>query len=117
MEALVYRTLAEHDPKAAPLAQQHATLALDLRPSKGRERSSVFDHLSLASASWIAGQPDEAQMQAKMALALIRDTSSYRTWDRLREMYRLTHRYKGMPEVADLREQIRLALPRQKQIV
>ncbi|AXI76636.1 DNA-binding protein NsdB [Peterkaempfera bronchialis] len=114
MEALVYRTLAEHDPKAAPLAQRHAKLALDLRSKNGRERSTIFDRLSLASACWIAGQPDEAQVQAKMALALIRDTSSHRTWDRLREMYRLTQQYKGLPEVADLREQIRQAVPQQR---
>ncbi|WP_055590642.1 DNA-binding protein NsdB [Peterkaempfera griseoplana] len=114
MEALVYRTLADHDPKAAVLAQRHARLALDLRAEQGFERSNVFDHLSLASACWIAGQPDEAQVQAKLALALIRDTSSHRTWDRLREMYRLTQRYKGLPEVADLREQIRLAVPQQR---
>jgi hypothetical protein len=114
MEALVYRTLAEHEPKAAQLAQRHARLALDLRAEQGFERSNVFDHLSLASACWIAGQPDEAQVQAKLALALIRDTSSHRTWDRLREMYRLTQRYQGLPEVADLREQIRAAVPQQR---
>ncbi|MFF4651553.1 hypothetical protein [Streptomyces sp. NPDC001380] len=114
MEALVYRTLAEHDPKAAPLAQRHARMALDLRAKEGMERSTAFDRISLASAYWIAGQPDEAAVQAKLALALIRDTSSHRTWDRLREMYRLTQRYKGLPEVADLREQIRLAVPQQR---
>ena len=114
MEALVYRTLADHDPKAAPLAQRHARLALSLRESRGLERSTAFDRISLASACWIAGQPDEAQVQAKMALALIRSTSSHRTWDRLREMYRLTQRYKGMPGVAELREQIRLAVPQQR---
>ncbi|MFJ6215927.1 hypothetical protein ACIQGZ_21715 [Streptomyces sp. NPDC092296] len=114
MEALVYRTLAEHDPAASALAQQHARLAISLRPEQGRERSNVFDYLSLASACWIAGQPEEAQVQAKMALALIRDTSSLRTWDRLREMYRLTQRYQGLPEVAELREEIRQADPRQR---
>lgn len=114
MEALVYRTLAEHEPRAAQLAQRHARLALDLRAEQGFERSNVFDHISLASACWIAGQPDEAQVQAKLALALIRDTSSHRTWDRLRAMYRLTQQYKGMPEVADLREEIKLALPEQR---
>jgi hypothetical protein len=111
MEALVYRTLAEHDPKAVPLAQRHAQLAMKLREAKGFERSHIFDRLTLASACWIGGQPEEAQVQAKLALSAIRDTSSHRTWDRLREMYRLTQRYRALPDVADLREEIRSAMP------
>jgi hypothetical protein len=38
--------------------------------------------------------------------------SSHRTWDRLREMYRLTGQYAGYPKIVDLREEIKLALPK-----
>jgi len=38
--------------------------------------------------------------------------SSRRTWDRLREMYRLTAQYAGYPKIHELREEIRLALPK-----
>lgn len=111
MQALVYRTLAEHDPAAAPLAVRHARAAIALRQKTGRERSALLDRITLASVHWISGEPDEAQVQAKLALASINDTSSKRTWDRLREMYRLSTRYRGLPEVAELRDRIHAALP------
>jgi hypothetical protein len=38
--------------------------------------------------------------------------SSHRTWDRLREMYRLTAEYSGYPKIHELREEIQLALPK-----
>ncbi|MEZ0093333.1 hypothetical protein [Streptacidiphilus sp. EB129] len=110
MEALAYRTLAEHDPSAAPLAQYHAQQALDLRVN-GHERSKLFDYLSMASACYIANRPDEAGNYARMALNSTREMSSHRTWDRLREMYRLTGRYDQLPEVQALRAEIRGALP------
>ncbi|AUG81357.1 hypothetical protein CFP65_6714 [Kitasatospora sp. MMS16-BH015] len=117
MEALVYRTLAEHDPGAARLAEQHARLALELRERTGMERSTLFDRITLASVYWISGEPDEAQVQAKLALALIGQTSSTRTWDRLREMYRLSGRYQGEAGVAELRAQIEGAMPRRRRPV
>lgn len=110
MEALVLRTLAEHDPSAAPLARHHAERALALREGEHR-RSRLFDHLSMASACYIADRPGEAGAHAKLALALTREMSSVRTWDRLRQMYRLTNRYRGVPEVDDVRDQIRRAVP------
>jgi hypothetical protein len=117
MQALVYRTLAEHDPGAARLAEQHARLAIELRPANGRERSALLDRITLASVYWISGEPDEAQVQAKLALASINHNSSMRTWDRLREMYRLSGRYQSLPEVAELREEIDAALPDRRRVV
>ncbi|GAA1069279.1 hypothetical protein GCM10009665_76500 [Kitasatospora nipponensis] len=111
MQALVYRTLAEHDPRAAGQATQHVHSAMRLRARQGKERSTVLDQLTLASVNWIAGEPDEALVQAKLALAAIGDTSSHRTWDRLREMYRLTGRYQDLPRVAELRAEIQAAVP------
>ncbi|MDH6136474.1 hypothetical protein P3T37_005902 [Kitasatospora sp. MAA4] len=111
MQSLVYRTLAEHDPGAARLAEQHALEAMRLRAAQGRERSAVLDLLTLASVYWIAGEPEEALVQARLAVGSIGYTSSHRTGDRLREMYRLTGRYQGMAEVARLREEIRAAVP------
>ncbi|MER7400239.1 hypothetical protein ABT381_32550 [Streptomyces sp. NPDC000151] len=113
MQALAYRTLAEHDPKAAKLAQGHARQALALRRD-GYQRSQIFDYLSLASALFIANDPEQADRYARLALVSIGENSSHRTWDRLREMYRLTGQYADYAKVQDLREEIRLALPKQK---
>jgi hypothetical protein len=110
MQALAYRTLADHDPSAAVPAQYHAKKALELRDN-GRERSMIFDYISLASACFISNDPDEAERYARLALLSMRETSSQRTWDRLREMYRLTGRYADCSNVQDLRVQIQQALP------
>ena len=110
MQALAYRTLAEHDPSVAKTAEKHAKEALRLR-EKGRERSKIFDYISLASACFIADDPEQADRYARLALVSIGNTSSHRTWDRLREMYRLTGRYAGYSRIEDLREEIEHALP------
>ncbi|SEO51650.1 DNA-binding protein NsdB [Actinacidiphila rubida] len=113
MEALAFRTLAEHDPAAATQAQYHAKQAITLRAG-GHERSMIFDYLSLASACFIADDPEQADTYARLALLTIGQTSSHRTWDRLREMYRLTGRYADYPRIQDLREEIETALPRKR---
>lgn len=112
MQALAYRTLAEHEPSAAAEAQLHAKQAIALRGG-GHERSMIFDYLSLASACFIADEPEQADTYARMALLTIGQTSSHRTWDRLREMYRLTGRYADQHRIQDLRQEIESALPRQ----
>ncbi|MCX4977190.1 MULTISPECIES: hypothetical protein [unclassified Streptomyces] len=111
MQALAYRTLAEHEPAAAATAQRHAKEALKLRES-GRERSQIFDHISLASACFIADDPEQADRYARLALTSMGANSSHRTWDRLREMYRLTGQYSSYPKIHELREEIELALPK-----
>jgi hypothetical protein len=111
MEALAYRTLADHEPSAAAQAQVHAKQAIQLRVSTGRERSMIFDYLSLASACFIADDPEQADRYARMALLTIGQTSSHRTWDRLREMYRLTARYAGQSDIQDLRREIETTMP------
>ncbi|MFD7293681.1 hypothetical protein ACFV9W_10360 [Streptomyces sp. NPDC059897] len=111
MQALAYRTLAEHDPSAAVIAQRHAQEALALRAG-GRDRSKIFDHLSMASACFIADDPEQADRYARLALNSMGSNSSHRTWDRLREMYRLTGHYADYPKIDDLRQEIKLALPR-----
>ncbi|MFI1968772.1 hypothetical protein BLA24_12065 [Streptomyces cinnamoneus] len=111
MQGLVYRTLAEHEPSAAAIAQRHAKAALDMREN-GRQRSTIFDHISIASACFIDDDPEQADRYARMALLTIGDTSSHRTWDRLREMYRLTAKYSGYPRIEELREDIQRALPK-----
>jgi hypothetical protein len=110
MQALAYRTLAEHDPSAAAPARHHAEQALALR-AEGRERSKIFDRLTLASACYIGGDPEQADASARLALAAMGTNSSRRTWDRLREMYRLTTRYKGCPSVDALRDELAAAMP------
>ena len=67
MQALAYRTLAEHEPSAAAQAQLHAKRAISLRAG-GHERSMIFDYLSLASACFIADDPEQADRYARMAL-------------------------------------------------
>nr|WP_165990188.1 hypothetical protein [Streptomyces sp. YIM 98790] len=110
MQALAYRTLAEHEPSAARSAQQHARHALDLR-GQGRTRSQIFDHISLASACFLGDDPEQADKYARLALNSIGNTSSHRTWDRLREMYRLTGAYAGYRQIDTLREEIQQTLP------
>ncbi|MFD3451098.1 hypothetical protein ACFWVC_02880 [Streptomyces sp. NPDC058691] len=110
MQALAFRTLAEHEPLAARQAQMHARQALELR-GKGRERSNIFDYISLASALFIADDPEQADRYARLALLTIQQNSSVRTWDRLREMYRLTARYADFTKIQDLREEIENSLP------
>lgn len=111
MQALAYRTLAEHEPGAAIIAQRHAKEALALRAG-GRDRSKIFDHLSMASACFIADDPEQADRYARLALSSMGSNSSHRTWDRLREMYRLTGQFAGYPKIEDLRTEIKLALPK-----
>jgi hypothetical protein len=112
MQALAFRTLAEHDPAAAVPAQHYAKQALELRIN-GRQRSKIFDYISLASACFIADDPEQADRYARLALVSMGETSSHRTWDRLREMYRLTGQYASYGTIQDLREEIGLALPQQ----
>lgn len=111
MQALAFRTLAEHDASAAGIAARHAKQALELRVN-GRQRSKIFDYISLASACFIADDPEQADRYARLALVSMGETSSHRTWDRLREMYRLTGQYAGYQKIQDLREEIQLALPK-----
>ncbi|MEV0779357.1 hypothetical protein ACIBLA_21950 [Streptomyces sp. NPDC050433] len=110
MEALAYRTLADHEPAAAAIAQRHAKRAIDLRQN-GRQRSMIFDYLSLASACFIADDPEQADRYARLALVSMGETSSHRTWDRLREMYRLTGQYAAHSTIQELREEIDAVLP------
>ncbi|MCZ4122985.1 DNA-binding protein NsdB [Streptomyces sp. H39-S7] len=110
MQALAYRTLAEHDPSAAAQAQMHAKHALELRVT-GRDRSKIFDYISLASACFLGNDPEQADRYARMALLTIGSTSSHRTWDRLREMYRLTARYADYTTIQDLRTELEAVMP------
>jgi hypothetical protein len=111
MQGLAYRTLAEHEPSAAATARRYAKRALKLREN-GRQRSEIFDHLSVASACFIADDPEQANAYARMALLSIGENSSHRTWDRLREMYRLTGRYASYSKIEDLRKEMREVLPK-----
>ncbi|MFF0200420.1 hypothetical protein [Streptomyces sp. NPDC005017] len=111
MQALAYRTLAEFEPEAAVHARHYADKALALRVD-AQERSKIFDFLSMASACFIADDPEQADSFARLALVSMGQNSSRRTWDRLRQMYRLTAEYAEYPKIQDLREEIRLALPR-----
>ncbi|MGW0599277.1 DNA-binding protein NsdB [Streptomyces sp. NPDC002776] len=111
MQALAYRTLAEFEPQAAVHAQHYADKALSLRVD-GRQRSKIFDFLSMASACFIADDPEQADRYARLALVSMGSNSSHRTWDRLRQMYRLTAEYSSYPKIHELREEIRVALPK-----
>ncbi|MGW1675452.1 DNA-binding protein NsdB [Streptomyces sp. NPDC002324] len=111
MQALAYRTLAEHDPAAAKQARHYAQKALELRVD-GRQRSKIFDFLSMASACFIGDDPEQADRYARLALMSMGSNSSHRTWDRLRQMYRLTGQYSSYPKIRELREELKLALPK-----
>ena len=95
MQALAYRTLAEHDAAAAP-GRRSATRGRRWScAASGQQRSQIFDYISMASACFIADDPEQADRYARLALVSMGETSSHRTWDRLREMYRLTGQYSG----------------------
>ncbi|MBO8190975.1 hypothetical protein ITI46_04580 [Streptomyces oryzae] len=111
MEALAFRTLADHEPVAARTAEHHAKRALALR-EEGRQRSQIFDYISMASACFISDDPEQADRYARLALLSINENSSHRTWDRLREMYRLTGKYAKYGKIEELRAEIQEALPR-----
>ncbi|MFF7655848.1 hypothetical protein ACFZCY_39525 [Streptomyces sp. NPDC007983] len=111
MQGLVYRTLAEHEPGVAAVSQRHAMDALRMREG-GRQRSQIFDHISIASACFIGGDPEQGAASARQALATIEQNSSHRTWDRLREMYRLTAPYASSAAVRELRAEIQQTMPR-----
>ncbi|WBB60763.1 hypothetical protein O7599_35605 [Streptomyces sp. WMMC500] len=106
MQALAYRTLAEHDASAARRARTHGELALARRP-EGRQRSQILDYVSLAATGFLAGDPDRGEGYARLALERIGENSSHRTWDRLRETYRLTAPYADDAAVKALREEMR----------
>ncbi|SOD64079.1 hypothetical protein SAMN06297387_11459 [Streptomyces zhaozhouensis] len=111
MQALAYRTLADHDPSAAVHAERHAKQALVLRGGE-LKRARIFDQISLASACFIGDDPEQADRYARLALASVSENSSHRTWDRLREMYRLTGYYAGYARIEELREELSEAIPR-----
>ncbi|MFE7612696.1 DNA-binding protein NsdB [Streptomyces celluloflavus] len=113
MQALAFRTLADHDSSVAGLAQHHAKQALRLRGS-GHQRSQIFDYLSMASACFIGDDPEQGDRYARLALATIGENSSHRTWDRLREMFRLTGQYANSAEIRALREEIQQVMPKEK---
>ncbi|MGK5531440.1 DNA-binding protein NsdB [Streptomyces sp. URMC 129] len=110
MQALAYRTLAEHEPTAARPALRNAEQALALRVDE-RQRSRIFDEITLASACLIADEPERADHHARLALSAVGENSSHRTWDRLRQMRRLTGPYAGVPRIDALREELDEALP------
>ncbi|WP_059008364.1 DNA-binding protein NsdB [Streptomyces specialis] len=112
MQALAYRTLAEHEPTAARPALRHAEQALELRMD-GRQRSRIFDEITVASACLIGDDPDRADHHARLALAAVGENSSHRTWDRLRDVHRLTGPYAGVPRIDALRRDLSDALPAQ----
>jgi len=111
MQALAYRTLAEHDPAAAPRAREHGELALAKRP-EGRQRSQILDYVSLAAVGFLAGDPDRGERYTRLAMERIGENSSHRTWDRLRQTYRLTAPYADDPAVKALREEAEDTLAR-----
>ncbi len=111
MQALAYRTLAEHDAAAAEPARFHAQRALDLRAG-GHDRSKIFDQLSMSAACLIGDEHEQAESYARQALRTIHQTSSHRTWDRLRELYRLTGHGQGGGRAAALREELCSVLPK-----
>ncbi|MFJ5678126.1 hypothetical protein [Streptomyces sp. NPDC093097] len=113
MQALAFRTLAEHDPSAAKVAQSHAQKALQLRKS-GHQRSQIFDYISMASACFLGNEPERADRYARLALVSIGENSSHRTWDRLREMFRLTGQYTDCGRIQDLRAELQQVLPKPK---
>ncbi len=66
----------------------------------------------MASACFIADDPEQADRYARLALMSMGSNSSRRTWDRLRQMYRLTAEYAGYPKIHQLRRRSDSPLPK-----
>ncbi len=97
MQALAYRTLAEHDPAAATRAQAHAPSKAMAAADRGPR--AVDDlRLPVAGLGLLHRRRPRTGGHATRRLALLPDRARpprARTWDRLREMYRLSGRYAG----------------------
>ncbi|CAM5366079.1 hypothetical protein STENM223S_06783 [Streptomyces tendae] len=111
MQALAYRTLAEFEPGAAAHAQHYADKALALRVD-AQQRSKIFDYLSMASALLHRRRPrtgrplraarpgvDGPQLLAPHLGPAAPDVPADR-------------RVRRYPKIQELREEIKLALPK-----
>ncbi|MCP2170225.1 helix-turn-helix domain-containing protein [Goodfellowiella coeruleoviolacea] len=100
------RDLAAHDPRQAPLAEQHIRRALALRdPSRLRNRA--FDVIGLARTRVVAGDPEEACALIKSVLPTAVKLRSGRVLRKLQDFARESARHRQLPAVRETRDAIR----------
>ncbi|MGD9484739.1 transcriptional regulator [Streptomyces sp. TRM70308] len=84
--------------------------ALSLRPEH-RVRSAAFDHLGMARAHLAVGELAGACHEADLALGIFGTISSRRVADRFAELHDETEPFAASPEIAELRQRVRDAVP------
>ena len=77
-------------------------------PRSARQgRNRVFSHIRLASIRFVIGEPEQACLDADLALTLAEDQSSWMIRTRLHELLTDSEPYKDLPQVAELQQRVR----------
>lgn len=100
------RDLAGHDPKQAPMAEQHIRRALSLR-DPARVRNRAFDVIGLARTKMVAGEPEEACGLIQEVLPTAAGLASGRVVRKLQDFAKEAERHHDLAVVRDTREAIR----------
>jgi hypothetical protein len=100
------RDLAGHDPKQAPLAEQHILRALSLR-DPARVRNRAFDVIGLARTKMVAGEPEEACGLIQEVLPTAAGLASGRVVRKLQDFAKEAELHRDLAVVRDTREAIR----------
>ncbi|NUS66154.1 MAG: helix-turn-helix domain-containing protein [Saccharothrix sp.] len=100
------RDLAGHDPKQAPMAEQHIRRALDLR-DPARVRNRAFDVIGLARTKMVAGEPEEACGLIQQVLPTAAGLASGRVVRKLQDFAKEAERHRDLAVVRVTREAIR----------
>ncbi|WP_223198819.1 helix-turn-helix domain-containing protein [Solihabitans fulvus] len=104
------RDLAAHDPRQAPLAEQHIRRALALRdPTLVRNRA--FDVIGLARTRMVAGEPEDACQLIQGVLPTAVRLRSGRVLRKLQDFARESADHRALPAVRETRDAIRTVRP------
>jgi hypothetical protein len=106
MASATYLVLARNDPRLAAEAEQRTLYHL-ANVGGGQGRNKVFSQIRLASARFIAGEPEQASDDGEQAITVAEDTASAMVKARLRELLADSEPYAELPRVVELRERLR----------
>jgi hypothetical protein len=111
MAAATYLVMAHDDPKLAAEVEQR-TLRHLARVGDGQGRNKLFSLIRLASARFIAGEPEQACDDGERALAIADDCASAMVTARLRDLVADAEPYRDVLRVREMRERVRAAIAR-----
>lgn len=110
MASAAYMVLAREDRRFAAEAQDR-TLYFLTNVGDGQGRNQTFARIRLASARFLAGEPEQASEDGDQALDLDESSSaSAMVRKRLRELLADSEPYAELPRVTELRDRIRTVL-------